>query len=550
MENTIKFNINLNRQNTSQTRPQNQNNTSVGTTNSPLAPNTGIFGGSTHGVMISSVVLVAALVGAVLVFRFFRQKKYRKAILPKVLSITVLSMLILGSSFSLVRALEKTINLDANILGTDKIAYIKDTITIPDATSKGFTLSIYHDATTPSDRLVNKLDNTYYLTSTAGTKDNPAPLTDKTYGVTLTDPTDNNNPVWFAPTADNTTSIYSTTEATPANHKIDIYYGVKAKDLKAGTYTGSFKYKITPNPSVVSRTIFDITKMQEMTPELCANTTTPYAYRDGAEHDSTFSNIVSEITHVHTTDRNKIPETALKDTRDNKTYVVRKLADGHCWMSQNLALSTTNGQVLTDADTDMNGGRTFTAPGVSAKGDVWDRFGADGPHYLKPEAGHEYYNDGVTPASTGSPTESTGNYYDWIMATAGARDSSGNSLVNAHSSGEAADSICPKGWRLPTQDGNVSYDNLLRAYNLMENPVYTYYNTGKKALTAPFNYVFAAAYAVFSGDFNFALGSGFLQTSSLNDQGISRMIRINNTRFFPHYNMGHSSAGNARCMAR
>ena len=176
--------------------------------------------------------------------------------------------------------------------------------------------------------------------------------------------------------------------------------------------------------------------------------------------------------------------------------------------------------------------------------------GADGPHYLKPEAGHEYYNNGVTPSSTGSPTESTGNYYDWIMATAGARDSSGNSLVNAHSSGEAADSICPKGWRLPTQDGNVSYDNLLRAYNLMENPVYTYYNTGKKALTAPFNYVFAAAYAVFSGDFNFALGSGFLQTSSLNDQGISRMIRINNTRFFPHYNMGHSSAGNARCMAR
>ena len=415
---------------------------------------------------------------------------------------------------------------------------------------KGFKLSIYHDAAHPSDRLVSKQDNTSYLSSTIGTKDHPLALTDKTYGIAFTDPTAKNKPVWLAPTIDDSSEVYSVDTATSANHKIDIYYGVKAKDLKAGTYTGSFKYKITPNPSVISRTIFDITKMQEMTPELCANTTTPYAYRDGAEHDSTFSNIVSEITHVHTIDRNKIPETTLKDTRDNKTYVVRKLADGHCWMSQNLALSTTNGQVLTDADTDMNGGRTFTAPGASAKGDVWSHSGADGPHYLKPEAGHEYYNNGVTPSSTGSPTESTGNYYDWIMVTAGARDSGGNSLVNVHSSGEAADSICPKGWRLPTQYGNTSYDNLLRVYGLMETPAYTYYNTGRKALNAPFNYVFAAAYTAFIGDFAFDPGSSFLQISSLNDQGGSCMIETDDKRFFPHYSMGNSFAGNARCMAR
>lgn len=548
MENTIKFNIHLNKHNVGQS--QNRDETNTGAVSSPLSPNTGLFGGSATGAIASSAVLVVTLIGALLAFRLFHRKRYRRVTLPKVLVITMLFSLAIGGSFSLVKALEKIINLDANILSTDKIAYIKDTIIIPNATQKGFKLSVYHDAAHPSDRLVSKQDNTSYLSSTIGTKDHPLALTDKTYGIAFTDPTAKNKPVWLAPTIDDSSEVYSVDTATSANHKIDIYYGVKAKDLKAGTYTGSFKYKITPNPSVVSRTIFDITKMQEMTPELCANTTTPYAYRDGAEHDSTFSNIVSEITHVHTTDRNKIPETTLKDTRDNKTYVVRKLADGHCWMSQNLALSTTNGQVLTDADTDMNGGRTFTAPGVSAKGDVWDRFGADGPHYLKPEAGHEYYNDGVTPASTGSPTESTGNYYDWIMATAGARDSSGNSLVNAHSSGEAADSICPKGWRLPTQDGSVSYYNLLRAYNLMEHYVYTYYNTGKKALTAPFNYVFAAAYAVFNGDFTFYPGSGFLQTSSLNDQGVSRMIKTDKIRFFPHYNMGNSFASNARCMAR
>lgn len=548
MENTIKFNIHLSKHNVGQS--QNRDETNTGAVSSPLSPNTGLFGGSATGAIASSAVLVVTLIGAFLAFRLFHRKRYRRVTLPKVLVITMLFSLAIGGSFSLVKALEKIINLDANILSTDKIAYIKDTIIIPNATQKGFKLSIYHDAAHPSDRLVSKQDNTSYLSSTIGTKDHPLALTDKTYGIAFTDPTAKNKPVWLAPTIDDSSEVYSVDTATSANHKIDIYYGVKAKDLKAGTYTGSFKYKITPNPSVISRTIFDITKMQEMTPELCANTTTPYAYRDGAEHDSTFSNIVSEITHVHTADRNKIPETTLKDTRDNKTYVVRKLADSHCWMSQNLALSTTNGQVLTDADTDMNGGRTFTAPGASAKGDVWSHSGADGPHYLKPEAGHEYYNNGVTPSSTGSPTESTGNYYDWIMVTAGARDSSGNSLVNAHSSGEAADSICPKGWRLPTQDGNISYDNLLRAYGLMETSAYTYYNTGRKALNAPFNYVFAAAYTVFIGDFAFDPGSGFLQTSSLDDQGVSRMIETDDKRFFPHYSMGNSFAGNARCMAR
>ena len=84
----------------------------------------------------------------------------------------------------------------------------------------------------------------------------------------------------------------------------------------------------------------------------------------------------------------------------------------------------------------------------------------------------------------------------------------------------------------------------------MEHHVYTYLGTGKKALTSPFNYVFAASYAVFMADFTFYLGSGFLQTSSLNDQGVPRMIKTDNTRFFPHYNTGQSIAAPVRCMAR
>ena len=532
MESTIKFNINLNNAN------QHQNNTSADTIVSPLAPNAGIFGGSAVGAIDSSIILtalVAALIGVFLIFKFFRHKKSQGTILFKVFIVTILSLFSLGGSLSLVKALEKTINLDANILDTEKIAYIKDTITIPDATPKGFTLSIHHDSLNPSDKLVNKTDATQFLTSTTGTKDHPVTLANKTYGIALTDPANNNNPVWFAPTADDTTSAYSITDPTPANYKIDIYYGVKANGLKAGIYSGSFKYKIKLNPNTIPRTIFSINTMQDITTELCNNTPTPLS-------------TATAITNVYTTDTNKVPETTLTDTRDNKTYVVRKLADGNCWMSQNLALSTTSGQVLTDADTDINGGRTFTAPGASVEGDSWDKDGSDGSHYLKPKVGYEFYNNGITPSSTGSPTESAGNYYDWNMATAGARDTNGNSLTWA-SSGEAADSICPKGWRLPPNQGEKSYKKLLVDYHLIADNL-NYSNSATTVLGPPFSYVRAMKYDIYNKKFYVVPNEGNMWTSSILYQGTATQINFESTRVFPHYNFFRGSGFSVRCVAR
>ena len=45
---------------------------------------------------------------------------------------------------------------------------------------------------------------------------------------------------------------------------------------------------------------------------------------------------------------------ALKDARDGKKYVVRRLADGNCWMAQNLNLDLYTGMTLTSDDTDIN----------------------------------------------------------------------------------------------------------------------------------------------------------------------------------------------------
>ena len=56
----------------------------------------------------------------------------------------------------------------------------------------------------------------------------------------------------------------------------------------------------------------------------------------------------------------------LKDTRDGKNYLIRKLADGNCWMVQNLDLELHADTVLTAEDTDINpaqnGGYTTWTP--------------------------------------------------------------------------------------------------------------------------------------------------------------------------------------------
>ena len=76
--------------------------------------------------------------------------------------------------------------------------------------------------------------------------------------------------------------------------------------------------------------------MQEMTPEICAS---------AKENDTT----------------------RLEDVRDGKLYWVAKLADGNCWMTQNLDLDLTAGVELTPETSDVSanwdpGATTFTSP--------------------------------------------------------------------------------------------------------------------------------------------------------------------------------------------
>jgi hypothetical protein len=94
--------------------------------------------------------------------------------------------------------------------------------------------------------------------------------------------------------------------------------------------------------------------MQEMTSAICKNTTTPLASATQFDYGNT-----------HTDDRSYVPRTTLEDTRDGTMYLVSKLADGNCWMSQNLELDLTK-DVPIEAST-INGSTVQVTPTSSTQ---------------------------------------------------------------------------------------------------------------------------------------------------------------------------------------
>ena len=119
-----------------------------------------------------------------------------------------------------------------------------------------------------------------------------------------------------------------------------------------------------------------------------------------------------------------VAQTTLSDIRDGNSYTVRKLADGNCWMVDNLNLA--GGTTLTSATSNVSS--NYTLPASSTTG-----FSNNSVAYV--------YND-----------TTYGGYYSWNAATA----ETGKTAVNQN----VAYNICPKGFTMPTNSQAVAIDNL------------------------------------------------------------------------------------------
>ena len=187
----------------------------------------------------------------------------------------------------------------------------------------------------------------------------------------------------------------------------------------------------------------------------------------------------------------------LIDKRDGKTYWVAKLADGNCWMTQNLELDLSTDTPLTSELSDVTSSWTPTSSTYTSAQDgtnnntlvqswslgkyVWktpNSANACSPDTnLSESSCAPYWQDAssMTPMTTYrtdgvSVDDNTydahylaGSYYSWNAATAG----TGSSATSSYA--EATDSICPAGWQLPYSGTNNnsksgSFYNLLNQY--------------------------------------------------------------------------------------
>ena len=219
----------------------------------------------------------------------------------------------------------------------------------------------------------------------------------------------------------------------------------KADALQAsGTYNNVINFTLVAKPVPTTpyvafvdagkNTVNGYYKMQDMTPQICSA--------------------------IETMEE----QFQLIDTRDNKVYWVAKLADGNCWMTQNLDhdIKTDSG-FYTYANTDIGHGST---PNPSATWTASTATYATGvTTWNNAPTGYtilQSYDPGDG-CWSGTLQDSTpvacsqngshfhlGNSYDWTAAVA-----MNNSSAYTTNGTDVDQSICPAGWTLP-KDGSIT----------------------------------------------------------------------------------------------
>lgn len=258
-------------------------------------------------------------------------------------------------------------------------------------------------------------------------------------------------------------------------------YAIYLKGLQpAGTYSGQVKY-VMLHPSTTGAPASTIN-------EAFANANkTPVSILDPETGQmGSFYKMQDMNTGIceSVAGSNESTTARLVDIRDNKLYYVTKLDDGHCWMTQNLDLDLSHSTALTSDTTDLNDNsltgayslnysynnntitwtpenttRNYnTGTGTAWAGNYNKAYSMDvGEWYWDGDDNTPNCNYLTTACEHFSQTMtdsnkrfSVGNYYNWSAAIASDDSSSLLTDTSDDVSNNPQNSICPKGWRLPT----------------------------------------------------------------------------------------------------
>lgn len=286
--------------------------------------------------------------------------------------------------------------------------------------------------------------------------------------------------------------------------------------------------------------------------------------------------------------------TALTDQRDNETYAVAKLADGKCWMIENLRLADTHQEgastvatTLTTANTNnpLNDGTnvtlkhnytdtdTFTnlsptsavAYDASTAPEGWcttNSAACDDQSRIRTDNTANRANN--SPNTNSTSMYSYGNYYNWYSATAG----NGTYSYSTNNNSVGGD-LCPTGWRLPV-GGQVTVNTTGDFYVLAKtlagmepnnaNSGYSYYSgtvdnvdVGKLASDAlrayPNNYLYSGY--VSGGSLGNRGSNGCYWSSTANLSNYAYSLYLNSSSVYPGANNYNKYNGRAvRCLSQ
>ena len=227
--------------------------------------------------------------------------------------------------------------------------------------------------------------------------------------------------------------------------------------------------------------------------------------------------------------------TSVVDVRDGETYLVQRLADGNCWLLDNLRLDPTTVTLAnlvgnTNAsNTTLNylknggGSSPYTATAVNT---TWAS--SSDNKYDEPKVVTTYKDTTVT--SYGAGSGKIGVYYNYCAASAGSY-----CYTSSSSTGNATEDLCPAGWRMPTGGSSGEYEALYTAYN---SDVAAF----EQALSTPLSGLFLNGSALSQGS------NGSFWSSTRDDDNYMYNLRVHSSSVGPTNSYVRSYGNSMRCV--
>jgi uncharacterized protein (TIGR02145 family) len=291
--------------------------------------------------------------------------------------------------------------------------------------------------------------------------------------------------------------------------------------------------------------------------------------------------------------------TALTDTRDNNVYAVARLADGKCWMVENLRLNAENtrgdtnkakaqgygdatandqGKFIGLADSEDSNfvGSSNSATDATAANSIYyagtqsgtatiDISQTNYASYRMPRYNNDNTNRNLTASRSGSGNYqwySYGNYYSWAAAIANT-----GHYTSYSSSDAAGTSICPKGWKLPlgaTSSGNIDQGesdtaNRVGSFSYLDrklggagtNQSGDAANVqSRKWRSFPNNFIYSGSFEDSSAKTRSSFGH-YWSSSALSTDSVAYFLYLGSHNFYPSYNnTGRYTGRSVRCIVQ